>query len=282
MNQRYATEISSRPAGDALGFIDVDEQQRIIGQNRVYWEAIASERHGEPVDFFRAGGSALKPEELAVIGDPAGLRVLQLACAVGDESLTFAQSGATVTAVDISPTHLDTGRRKAAALGLEVDFREQDMMRLDPDLTGFDLIYLSSGAICWVPDLDAWAASVADRLNPVGRLVICEHHPLWEVLSVTDDRRLRVVGSYFDAARAGYTDPRKAPQVTWGRDDPLPGHTSFVWNLGAVVTALIGAGLVINSLQEFPVREMYADLGADAEQIPAVYLLGATKPEASR
>jgi SAM-dependent methyltransferase len=217
-----------------------------------------------------------------VIGDPAGLRVLHLACAVGDESLTFAQSGATVTAVDISPTHLNTGRRKAAELGLEVDFREQDMMRLDPDLTGFDLIYISSGGICWVPDLDAWAASVADRLNPLGRLVISEHHPLWEVLSATADQRLRVAGSYFAEARAGYTDPRKAPQVTWGRDEPLPEHTSFVWNLGTVVTALISAGLVIDSLQEFPDMEMYADLGPDAEQIPAVYLLSATNPEASR
>jgi hypothetical protein len=39
---------------------------------------------------------------------------------------------------------------------------------------------------------------------------------------------------------------------------------------------------VIDSLQEFPISQMYADLGADAGQIPAVYLLSATKPQPSR
>lgn len=90
----------------------------VVGQNREYWNHLASHRHGEPVEFFRDGGSALTPEETAAIGDVEGRRVLQLACAVGDEALTFAQRGATVTAVDLAPAHLATGRAKARTLWL--------------------------------------------------------------------------------------------------------------------------------------------------------------------
>lgn len=252
------------------------DQQRIVGQNRDYWEAIADRRPGEPVDFFTGGGSALSADEQVLIGNPAGLRVLQLACAVGDEALSLALAGAEVTAVDLSPTHLVTGRRKAAELGVAVDFREQDMTRLDPDITGFDLTYISSGGICWVPDLDAWARMLTDRLHPGGRLIVSEHHPVWEVLSVVGGG-LQLTGDYFHAGRIGYADPRKAPQVTWDGVDQLPTPTSFVWNLGAVVTALINAGLVINSLRESAIADMYDGLGDDADKLPAVYLLCATK-----
>lgn len=91
-----------------------------MSQNREYWEHLAPHRQGEPVQFFLDGGSALTEREIAAVGDVHGRRVLQLACSTGDEALTFAQRGAEVTAVDIAPTHLATGRAKAEALGLDV------------------------------------------------------------------------------------------------------------------------------------------------------------------
>lgn len=255
------------------------EIAEITSRNRAYWEAIAPGRTGEPVDFFRNGGCALDDRELAAIGDVTGRRTLHLACSVGDEDLSLALLGAAeVVGVDISPTHLDTGRAKAAELGLRVDLREGDLTALDPALTGFDLVLISGGGLCWVPDLDAWAGTVADRLVPGGRLVISEHHPLWEVLSVRGTGQLEVTADYLDPYRAGYGDPRKAPQVTWGRTEPLPDHTSFVWSLGRVVTALLGAGLVVRSLEEYAQPELYDGLGPAAAALPAAYLLVAERP----
>ena len=247
----------------------------IVATNRAYWESLAPHRKGEPLDFFRQGNSALDDHELALIGDVDGLRVLHLACSMGDESLTFAQHGADVTGVDLAPSHLETGRAKAAALGVQVTFVEQDMMRLDPSLTDFDLIYVSSGGVCWIPDLDAWAAQIVDRLVPTGRLVINEHHPLWEVLSVADHDQVTVSGDYFGNSRDGYGDPLKAPQVTQSIGSPDISPQSFVWSLGRIVTALLGAGLTIQALQEYPHPEMYPGLGSAAARLPATYLLSA-------
>ncbi|MEV6286633.1 class I SAM-dependent methyltransferase [Kribbella sp. NPDC051770] len=247
---------------------------RVVEQNRQYWQTLAPHRPGEPLEFFQAGGSALNPDELSAAGDVHGRRVLQLACSVGDEALTFARLGAEVTAVDLAPTHLATGRAKAEALGVEVDFREQDMMALDPDLTGFDLIFISWGGICWVPDLTRWAADLASRLAPGGVLVISEHHPVWEVLTATTP--LRVASNYFTPARDGYPDPLKAPQITRELDIDVP-NRSYIWNLGAVTTAVLTAGLTLRSLQEFAAPEMYAGLGDQAGHLPATYLLTAVR-----
>ena len=112
----------------------------VVSQNREYWDRLAPHRHGEPVAFFLDGGSALTPDEIAAVGDVQNRRVLQLACSAGDEALTFAQHGATVTAVDLAPAHLATGRAKAKALGLDVTFIEQDLMTLDAQVTGFDAV----------------------------------------------------------------------------------------------------------------------------------------------
>ncbi len=251
----------------------------VTRQNQLYWESIAADRLGQPLEFFRDGGCALSEEELAATGDPAGLQVLHLACSMGDECISFARLGAErVVGVDLSPTHLATGRAKVAALGVDVDLKEGDLTALDPELTGFDLIFIAGGGLCWVPDLDAWSRTIAERLTAGGRVVISEHHPLWEVLSVAGPDRLSVSGDYFSPTRGGYADPAKAPQVTLGRTDPLPDHTSFVWSLGRLVTALLGAGLAIRGLQEYAEPELYRGLGPAASAIPASYLLTAERP----
>ena len=254
-----------------------DSWDGITAANAAYWEALAPHRLGEPVAFFRAGGSALTVEELAAIGEVGGRRVLQLACSVGDEAITFAQLGADVTAVDVAPSHLQTGRTKAEQLGVNVQFLQQDMMELDASVTGYDIIYISWGGICWVPDLAAWTRSIADRLNPGGLLVISEHHPLWEILSVGADGSLTVSSDYFGAARTGYPDPLKAPQVTREIGSPDASPVSYVWNLGSLVTAVLAAGLTLQTLQEFADVDNYPGLGAKASWLPATYLLTALR-----
>lgn len=267
----------SRRYPDMFSVMSEQEDSDVVSQNREYWERLAPYRQGEPVEFFRAGDSALTEHEVAALGDVRGRRVLQLACSVGDEALTFAQGGAKVTAVDIAPSHLATGRAKAEALGVDVEFVEQDMMALDPRITRFDVIYISWGGLCWAPSITKWAQLVASRLNPGGVLAISEHHPLWEILTVRGEDSLSVNGGYFGAGRDGYADPLKAPEITRRLGSVDVPHRSFIWGIGSVVSAVVDAGLIVRSLQEFPDREMYSGLGDQAMNIPATYLLTASR-----
>ncbi len=239
--------------------------------NREYWETLATHRRGEPVEAFRAGAAVLSPEELAAMGDVAGKRTLQVAASVGDESLALALLGAHPTAVDIAAAHIQTGRDKARELGVQVDYRIGDMSALVGELRNFDVIYISWGGLCWVPDLSSWVSDMADRLVPGGRLVIAEHHPLWEVLSVAGADCLAVTASYFDQRWRGPRDPEKEPEVVRAQRLEAPDHTSFIWNIGQVATAMIRAGLSITTLEEYADAEMYPGLEA-SRHLPATYI----------
>lgn len=251
-----------------------EPSSEIVQRNARRWEAMAAHRLGMPVAEHRAGISPLLPEELAVLGDLRGRRVLHLACAVCDEGIAMAMAGAIVTEVDIAPTHLRTGREKASALGVDVDLRLGNMMALDEDLRDFDLVYISSGGLCWVPDLDAWLTEVRKALAPGGRLLITEHHPLWEVLGVAGERHLTVLRDYFE--RRPLPPLPDASKSAIGKAETT-GHAdelhAFVWGIGPLASALLRNGFRIAALQELSDPEMYRGLGEAADCIPSVYLM---------
>ncbi len=252
------------------------DMSEIIAANRDSWNIIAGHRHGAPPEFYRDGGTAREPIEIELAGDVTGKRVLQLACSTGDEVISWTLRGAIACGVDISEVHIGRARAKAAAVGLTCDLRVGDMFGLPADLVDLDLIHISWGGICWAPHLGLWARIVADRLRPGGAVLIGEHHPLWETLSVVGENSLTVREDYFQSGAIRSTrDPAKAP--IGGRDRDAPPLQSFLWSLGAVVTALLDAGLRIDALQERPAREMYDGLGDAAAALPAVYYVKASR-----
>ncbi|WP_405063116.1 methyltransferase domain-containing protein [Kribbella sp. NBC_01505] len=253
------------------------ELHDITAANRVSWNSIHADRPGQPAEFFAGGGSALSASEVAAVGEVAGRRILQLACSCGDEALSWANLGASVTGVDISEVAIDLARAKSAEAGIEVDFRRADMFDLPADLTDLDLIYLSWGAICWVPDLTAWATMVAERLRPGGSVLLADHHPIWEVLAVTGSNALTVTADYF-----GRTTPRagidNAKLPVGARDTAAPPtFTAFIWPPSDIITALLAAGLRLTHFSEAPITDMYDGLGAAADRLPAIYLVRATR-----
>ncbi|MFF0343267.1 class I SAM-dependent methyltransferase [Kribbella sp. NPDC004875] len=249
----------------------------ITRQNGDYWEAMAAHRRGVTVEYLQSGGEVVSPEELAVIGPVDGRRFLHVAASVGDAALSLALQGARAVAVDIAPSHVETGRAKAAELGIDVEFQVGDMTALRADLTGFDTIYISWGGLCWVPDLRAWVADMATRLTPGGRLVIAEHHPVWEVLSVTGPDQLTLSASYFEQEWIGPRDLAKEPQVVKELGLEWRPHKAFVWNLGDVISAFLEAGLVVVALRESQVPQMYAGF-THAGHLPATYVAAAERP----
>jgi SAM-dependent methyltransferase len=246
----------------------------IIHRNARRWEAMAKYRQGMPLDDHRAGVSALEPEELELLGDLQGKRVLHLACSVCDEGITMATRGATVVGVDISETHIRVGQEKANALGVDVALRVGDMMNLDEDLHDFDIVYISSGGICWVPDLDDWLIGVRNALKPEGRVLISEHHPFWEMMGVAGDRQLTVLSDYFGTRNLpAIADPSKAAIGVAQTSDDENTLQSFVWGIGTVVSALIKHDFQIEALVELPYSDMFQGLGDAADCVPAVYRL---------
>ena len=251
----------------------------ITAANRDSWNRIAPKREVEPASLFSGGGSTLEAYERELAGDVTGKRLLHLACSNGDEVLSWANLGADAIGADISDVAIGKARRKAADAGIHAEFHRADMFELPPDLTALDLIYLSWGAICWAPDLDALAGIIAQRLRPRGSALISDHHPLWEILTVRGENHLTVTGDYF-----GRGTPRNSPdaakQPVGARGETeTPSFAAFVWPVSDVVMSLLRAELRLDAFFEAPEPAIYADLGAAAAHIPAYYAIKATKAD---
>ncbi len=99
-----------------------------------------------------------------------GNKVLDLACGTGTVATLLAQRGYEVTGVDRSGEMLEVARAKAREAGVEVDFLQRDMVRLQM-VRRFDLVlclYDSLNYLLNQCELEAAFAAVAQLLNVDG------------------------------------------------------------------------------------------------------------------
>ena len=118
----------------------------------------------------------------------------------GDNQVVFALAGlgAKVTSIDISERQIKVARTRAAALGLQVEFRRTDVVDLRGfDDASFDLVYTGGHVAVWVSDLKRYYAEAARILKPERLLVVSEYHPFRRVWSKATTR-LDVGFGYFD------------------------------------------------------------------------------------
>jgi SAM-dependent methyltransferase len=257
------------------------------------WTAIHSAGDFYDLAGFRTGGVRIRPYEIELIGDVSGRTLLHLQCHFGIDTLSWARLGARVTGADISPAAIDLARSLADELGFpEARFVRSNLYDLPDALDGtFDIVYTSRGVLGWLPDIRAWAAVVAHFVAPGGRFFITEAHPVMNVFENEGvaPGELRLTYPYWEHAepltfevKGSYADP----------DANVPGQTEHSWDhgLGEIVSALIDAGLRIETLVEHPFLDWKVDfLVEDAEgkwrlptdaggELPLMFSLVATKP----
>jgi len=89
----------------------------------------------------------LGPRLVAACGIGPGMEVLDVAAGTGNASLPAARTGARVTASDLVPELLDTGRRRAEAEGLELEWVPADAEELPFADASFDVVMSCIGAM---------------------------------------------------------------------------------------------------------------------------------------
>jgi SAM-dependent methyltransferase len=257
------------------------------------WTAIHSTGDFYDLEGFKAGGVRIRPYEIELIGDVRGRTLLHLQCHFGIDTLSWARLGARVTGTDISPAAIDLARSLADELGFpDARFVRSNLYDLPEALDGpFDIVYTSRGVLGWLPDIRDWARVVAHFLAPGGRFFMTEAHPVMNVFENEGvaPGELRLTYPYWEHAKpltfevkGSYADP----------DADVRDQTEHSWDhgLGEIVTALIDAGLCIQTLVEHPFLDWKVDFlveGDDGKwrlptdaggELPLMFSLMATKP----
>ena len=217
------------------------------------WTAIHFKSPFYDVEGFKRGDIKLHSLEREEVGDVSGKSLLHLQCHFGLGTLSWARLGAIVTGADFSSKAIDAARALATETGIPAQFVCSEIDKLPENLTGtFDIVFTSYGILPWLPDLKRWAQVIAQFLKPGGVFYIVEAHPISYIFD--DDQGttdLAVRHRYFTQ---GQPIEWKVQGSYADRTADVRQPVSYEWmhTMADVINALIGAGLTIEFLHEFP------------------------------
>ena len=97
--------------------------------------------------------------------------VIDLACGTGNAALLAARRGARVVGIDASPGLLEVARERARTQGVDVDFREGDLLDL-PVTDGTADVVLSVFGVIFASDPAQALGEVGRVLRPGGRVLV--------------------------------------------------------------------------------------------------------------
>ena len=216
-----------------------------IATNKELWNSrVAGHMASKFYDMegFRQGNTSLKALDLELMGSVDGLSLLHLQCHFGQDTLSWARMGASVTGVDLSDTAVDAARDLASELGLPARFHQSNVLQYEPDQT-YDRVYTSYGVLGWLDDLRPWAALIGKSLSPGGRFVLVEFHP---VLMMNEFSSGQVSYEYFhhgtfETVKGSYADT-----------DDTSERGEYFWShsLADVITPLLSEGLRLVEFRE--------------------------------
>ena len=208
------------------------------------------------VESFKSGRITLTDIEIGEMGPVVGKSLLHLQCHFGMDTMSWARLGATVTGVDISDTAVELARQLNDEIGLDARFVRANLYDLPSILhETFDIVYTAIGALCWLPDTNAWADVVFHHLKPGGMLYIFDGHPTSHIFesvqSPEGGHRLKPIHPYFSNPDGIFDEGGGS---TYAGSETIE-SPSYEWqhSMSDIVNAVIGAGLTIERLNEFAV-----------------------------
>jgi SAM-dependent methyltransferase len=283
-------------------------KKQLHEENRLSWNE-ATKAHnshkGNQAKFFREGGNTLFPEEKELLGNISGLSVVHLQCNAGQDSLSLARLGASVTGVDISDEAITFAQKLSDESGINATFHRADVYDWLEETANkkqqFDIVFSSYGAVLWLSNLSVWAKGIAAILKSGGRFVIVDFHPVAMMFDWDWSHKF----PYFHEGKAltwkdgisDYVANSDEGLILSGYEtgienfrNPYCSH-EFQWSMGEIITALLQAGLTLEVLQEYPYsngckgfERMRADSQRrwfppeDLPNLPLMYGIVARKP----
>jgi 2-polyprenyl-3-methyl-5-hydroxy-6-metoxy-1,4-benzoquinol methylase len=219
---------------------DHDDARPDTRHARASWDRAAdayANGHAIGRDYYRY--EFFGPAQVALCGEVAGLRVLDVGCGSGYFAREMASRGARVEAIDLSPRMIAHAVRIEQARPLGIAYRVLDAERLDEafDEGAFDLV-TSCLALQDVPRPDGALLAMRRVLRPGGRVVAsithpCTDTPFREWRRAADGSKLALcVDRYFERG------PLECHWSGWGVDFTTPAvHAPladwFAWILAA-------------------------------------------------
>ena len=232
---------------------------REIESNKHAWGQISEGHYHHFKKALIEGNHQLNRHIQNEIGNLDGKRIIHLQCNTGADTILLAKMCEHATGVDLVPDNILYAEKLANDLGItNTRFIESDIMELmDKHNEKYDVVFVSEGAIGWLPDLKKWGRTIRHLLKDDGFLYVYDSHPFYLMFdeSKLADNVMEVKYPYFG----------KEPDV----DDSIGGYASawtdgveayfWMYTISDIINSLTSAGLHIEYFNEF--QENMCDMG---------------------
>jgi SAM-dependent methyltransferase len=222
--------------------VDAAESRRA---SRRWWDADADDylaEHGADigeVDFVWCP-EGLREQDVRLLGDVAGARVLEVGAGSAPCSRWLLRAGAWPVALDLSAAMLRHAADLGRSTGAAVPLVQADAVQLPFRDGEFDLACSAFGAVPFVAEPRQVMREVARVLRPGGRWVFAVNHPMrWMFSDDPGPDGLVVRQSYFDRTPYVEVDDRGAAT-----------YVEHHRTLGDRVRDVVAAGLVLEDVVE--------------------------------
>ncbi|MBC8384356.1 MAG: class I SAM-dependent methyltransferase [Candidatus Cloacimonetes bacterium] len=219
-------------------------------------------------------------EELNKIGIK-GKRIAHLSCNNGIELMSLKRMGAIkCVGFDISDEAISDAKVRAKRFNIDCELVRTDVFDIPEKFYNkFDLVYVTVGALAWIPDLKKYFQKAAQLLSKNGFLFVYEHHPFANVLPYEDDYNgeLKVVSHYFEDEIFIGKDGIDYYGLT--RYDSAPAY-EFSYTISKLFNAISENRFCLKTFNEYErdIAVAYKHIEKSEFRFPLSYILIAQKP----
>lgn len=216
--------------------------------NQLYWDAkvpVHTQSDFYDLKGFLAGKNMLKKPELKLLQSLQERKLLHLQCHFGLDSLSIARMGFEVTALDFSKSAISQAQEISQQSRVEATFICADVMQPPAELIGqFEVVFISYGALLWLPDMKAYFKHAASYLKPGGKLICAEFHPIQYTFSDS--------GEPFHYPYFNQGPIVENTSGTYANFDASISGTNISWNhsFADILSGVIVAGFSIQQIAE--------------------------------
>jgi ubiquinone/menaquinone biosynthesis C-methylase UbiE/ADP-ribose pyrophosphatase YjhB (NUDIX family) len=242
--------------------------------NRAAWDAVSKkyqrERYGERFGERLMWSWRTSEDDVRLLDDVRGRRVLVLGCGGGQDLLALDRLGAVAVGIDQSKEQLAYARDYLARHDVPnasvVEGNVEDLSRFDD--ASFDAV-VAAHMLSYVERIERTIAEVGRVLTPGGAFCASVRHPMDAAL--TWDAPYRIRAPYWDVVQ----------DWEWEGEDGAPVRfRQWLWTVEEWFTMLTSAGLTVERLleprEDKPIADDQVD-DARARLIPATLLFKARK-----
>lgn len=230
-----------------------------IDANRHAWSQLSEDHYHTFKKLLTEKKHKFNKYIQAELGDLSGKRIIHLQCNTGADTILLAHMGAHATGVDLVPDNIFYAQKLAADLNVaNIDFIESDIMKLmDKHEEKYDVVFVSEGAIGWLPDLKQWGKTIRHLLKDDGFFYVFDCHPFFLTMDEQQlaHNRMDIKYPYFGK------EPDADDYIGGYASETKRGVTSYFWmyTISDLINSLTSAGLHVNFFNEF--KENFYDAG---------------------